>query len=128
MRKVKVQLVYAPTRVPGRFAELHEGLTPPLGILSLAAYLRAKIPDLDIRCTDGLQIGYGETAEAIHSFKPDVLGLSFNTPVARSAYALIDEIRPALPDSIILCGGAHVTSLPEECLRISPADAVVGGE
>jgi anaerobic magnesium-protoporphyrin IX monomethyl ester cyclase len=125
---LKVQFIYAPTRVPARFAELGEGLTPPLGILSLAAHLRAHIPSLDIRCIDGLQLGYEKTAEAIRSFKPDVLGFSFNTPVARSAYALIDEVRPVLPDSLILCGGAHVTALPEECLLLSPADAVVMGE
>jgi anaerobic magnesium-protoporphyrin IX monomethyl ester cyclase len=124
---LKVQFVYAPTRVPARFAELGEGLTPPLGILSLAANLRANIPLLEISCIDGLQLGYERTVEAIRSFKPDVLGLSFNTPVARSAYALIDEVRPVLPDSLILLGGAHVTALPEECLLFSQADAVVMG-
>ena len=50
---MKVRLVFAPPESPGNLAEMSEGVMPPLGILSLAATLRDKIPDLDIKVTDG---------------------------------------------------------------------------
>jgi magnesium-protoporphyrin IX monomethyl ester (oxidative) cyclase len=125
---LRVHLVLVPPTTKGKFAELGEGLTPPLGILSIAAYLRARFTDVEIRVTDGLLEGFSQTVDLVSDWKPHIVGLSFNTPVANSAYALFDAIKSRLPESLLVAGGAHATSLPEEVLTRSKADIVVVGE
>ncbi|MBL8028105.1 MAG: cobalamin-dependent protein [Fibrobacteres bacterium] len=125
---LRIHLVLVPPVIKGKFAELGEGLTPPLGILSIASYLRARMNGVEIKVTDGLLEGFTRTAEIVSSWKPHIVGLSFNTPVANSAYALFETLRSSLPEAILVAGGAHTTSLPDEVLTKSKADIAVIGE
>ena len=45
---MKIQLVFAPPKSGGSFAEMSEGVMPPLGILSVAAYVRDRMPGLEL--------------------------------------------------------------------------------
>ncbi len=125
---MKIHLVFSPPQNPGTLAEMSEGVMPPLGILYLASYVRERIPGLEIKITDGLVCGYAATINEILDFKPDILGVSINTPGAVSAYALIGTVKDHLPKTFIVTGGAHVTSLPGECLVNSKTDIAVIGE
>ena len=125
---MKIQLVFAPPKSGGSFAEMSEGVMPPLGILSVAAYVRDRMPGLELRVTDGLRAGFAATLAEIERFQPRILGISINTPCALSAYALIDAVKARRPETFVVTGGPHATALPEECLTRSQADAVVRGE
>jgi radical SAM superfamily enzyme YgiQ (UPF0313 family) len=111
-----------------KYGELGEEISPPLGILYIASYLREKLPEVEIKITDGLLKGYDNTISEVRDFKPDVLGISFYTPTALSAYSLINEIKNRFPNILILTGGPHATTLPEESFRLAKTDIVVVGE
>lgn len=125
---MKVQLVFAPPQHLPKYGELGENITPPLGILYLGSYLRQQIPSVELDLVDGLKNGYQGTLERIKSVIPDVLGISFYTPVALSAYQLANEVKEALPNTLVVAGGPHATALPQEVLERSKTDVVVVGE
>lgn len=125
---MKVQLVFAPPMVPARFGDLGAQISPPLGVLYIAAWLRKNLPDVQLNAVDGIQRGYKRTIEQIKDFHPDVLGISFYTPVALSAYKLTNEVKELFPKTLVVLGGPHATALPEEVLEKSMADAVAIGE
>ncbi|MCL5292425.1 MAG: B12-binding domain-containing radical SAM protein [Actinobacteria bacterium] len=125
---MKVQLIFAPPQQSPKYGELGQSITPPLGILYLAGYLRRELPEVELSVIDGLKSGYDRTLSAIESFDPDILGISFYTPVALSAYRLINQVKEALPNTFIVAGGPHATALPREVLERSGADVVAIGE
>jgi anaerobic magnesium-protoporphyrin IX monomethyl ester cyclase len=101
---------------------------PPLGILYIAGYLRHYEPSLEIKVTDGLLEGWDNTLREIRNFNPDVVLVSFLTPIAVSAYALINEIKAIRSSIYTVIGGPHATALPGEAFECSLCDAVVIGE
>ncbi len=101
---------------------------PPMGILYLSSYLRSRMANVEIKITDGCKIGYKSTLQEIKIFKPDIVGISFYTTLAYGASKLAQEAKKILPSSIVVMGGAHATTLPEETLKASGADIVVIGE
>lgn len=125
---MKILLVFAPAVVKPKLGELSEGRYPPLGLLYLASYLKEKLPGVEVRVIDGLVKGYDKVITDIVSFKPNILGISYYTPVANSAYHLINEIKRIIPKTLVIAGGPHATALPREVLENSKADIVVLGE
>jgi len=104
-------------------------VTPPLGLLSLAAYLRERF-DLDIkvfdqRATNGPP---GEIARQAVEFEADVVGLSTLTPWAYLLGAVTRELRQARPAALIVLGGPHVSAFGANALEGVEADAAVVGE
>jgi anaerobic magnesium-protoporphyrin IX monomethyl ester cyclase len=125
---MKLQLVFAPSLLMNPDQALASNMSPPLGILYIASYLRGKLPDLDIKVTDGCKIGYKNTLEQIIKYKPDVLGISFYTTLAAGAFKLAQEVNNYLPSTFVIMGGPHATALPQDTLQQSKADIVVVGE
>src|SRR5262245_52790350 len=85
------------------FRPIKYSLFPPLGLATLAGYLR---PDDEVSITD-------EHVERIDlSDEPDLVVIQVYITSARRAYALADHYRRR---GVYVClGGLHVTSLPEE--------------
>lgn len=103
---------------------------PPLGLLYLAAYVREK-EDVEVAVIDGCQEQYHELISQIHNYSPDILGISFTTQAATGAYKLINELklnRDSEQRPLIVCGGPHVTAMPEDVLINSHCDLLVLGE
>ncbi|MDI6740605.1 MAG: cobalamin-dependent protein, partial [Candidatus Edwardsbacteria bacterium] len=125
---MKVQLIFAPPENPPKLGELGEQISPPLGILYLAGYLRQKMPTVKINVFDGVRHGYQKTMEEINNLDADIIGLSYYTPVAASALRLADRIKKEHPQKVVLLGGPHATALPHEGILRSAADLVVYGE
>jgi len=70
-------------------------------------------------------------AEIIERFSPEteIVGITVTfTHEWISAVRLIELIREALPNVVIVLGGEHITSMPEFCLATSKADYLVLGE
>lgn len=64
----------------------------------------------------------------INDFKPQYVGVTFVTPLFNEMVYIANEIKKYGPDTKIIGGGAHASSLPKETLTNSPLDIVVIGE
>jgi len=125
---MKVHLIFASSLLDSPYEVLGENIWPPMGILYLASYLRAKTTGVEIKITDGCKIGYKNTLEEIKKFNPDIIGISFYTTSAHGASSLAKEVKKILPSSIVVLGGPHATAQPPETLNASSADIIVIGE
>ncbi|MEW6079417.1 MAG: radical SAM protein [Thermodesulfobacteriota bacterium] len=125
---MKIQFVLAPPRRTPRLGEMYEHISPPLGILYLAGYLREQIPDLELRAIDGPRKGYDFTLERIIGFNPDILCASYYVTSTLGAYEMIDALKQLNPGLLCIVGGHQVTALPGEALRRSRADIEVYSE
>lgn len=104
--------------------------SPPMGIMSLAAWARSRMSglrftlmDQHIELTD-----YNECARDIIRAKPDVVGLSYMTRAATFVPGMTRKIRAALPGVKILLGGPHPSAAEAAALEECDADALVVGE
>jgi len=66
--------------------------------------------------------------DKLSSWKPDYVGITFTTPLVSEAFSLAETARELLPDAMIIAGGVHASTLPEEVLEKSRFDVVVIGE
>jgi anaerobic magnesium-protoporphyrin IX monomethyl ester cyclase len=125
---MKIHLINSPVKNRAKISSLMYDNYPPLGVLYIAGYLRHYEPSLDIKVTDGLLEGWDNTLQEIRNFEPDVVCISFLTPIAISAYALANEIKGINPSIRTVMGGPHATALPAEAFERSLCDYVVIGE
>jgi magnesium-protoporphyrin IX monomethyl ester (oxidative) cyclase len=100
---------------------------PPLGIMYIASYVRAKLPDINFSLIDGENRAPKTLIDNIKHLKPDVVGLSLTTMSAQSGYRIVNQIKDAMEVPIVV-GGPHPTVLPKEAFEKSEADLVVLGE
>src|SRR5262245_32145346 len=101
---------------------------PPLGILSIAAYVEShgyKVGVLDVHAE---KLTDTEVVARVTSARPRVVGISVLTNMAAPAHYIARLCKDALPDTIVVCGGAHAEAMPESMLANSAIDAVVRGD
>ena len=119
---MKIALVFPRTRYPSG--------QPPLGILSLAAYLRAKHPQVVIEVIDPTFSTHPleEMERRIEEGDYDIVGLSVMTPMLKEANYASRVARRARSRPLVLWGGPHPTVLPEQSLALDCVDVVALGE
>ncbi|MBI4845877.1 MAG: cobalamin B12-binding domain-containing protein [Candidatus Omnitrophica bacterium] len=136
----KVMLIFPPV-VCSR--ECPKQIMAPLGIAYLAAVIKH---DYQVKLLDAALEGYGQEKKItrdffvyglnvseiigrINEFQPDVVGISC---LFSSQFAVVSEIFKAIKDFskeiITVCGGAHPTFLPQECMASGNIDFIVRGE
>jgi radical SAM superfamily enzyme YgiQ (UPF0313 family) len=103
--------------------------TPPLGVLSLAAYLRQHLA-AEVRVVDVERMADPdrEVAEAVRAAEPDLVGVSGITceaPMLHRAAELARGVRPGVP---VIVGGPYPSSDPDAALADANIDAAVLGE
>jgi anaerobic magnesium-protoporphyrin IX monomethyl ester cyclase len=106
-------------------ARVSHNAVPPLGLLGLAATLRAE--GLDCRVWDPLP-GDERALDGLFAWRPDLVGVSFLTAQFARARALLSALRGALPEALLVIGGPHTSALPEASLAHLGADVAVFGE
>ena len=141
---MKVLLCHPNQKVTFEGMKARPMVGPPLGLLMIAGHLRSSGLSCDIKIYDARlsaafsvnQQGetiFGDTdsdsVKRIKREKPDVVGISnmFTAQIER-AYALADLVKAALPETIVIIGGPHVTVFPQEALARPSIDYVVLGE
>ncbi len=119
---MKIAFVFPRTRYPSG--------QPPLGILSLAAYLRERLPDLCIEVIDPtFESRPREMMERrIEEGDYDLVGVSVMTAMLRDAISASLAARRARSRPIVLWGGPHPTVMPEESLAYDFVDMIALGE
>jgi len=104
-------------------------LMPPIGLLSIAAFLESKGIDADILDCYGAPATVAEHARDILSRGPDVVGFSCTTSSFLEGYAIADCLKQMNADVRIVFGGSHACSAGAALLNDYPAiDFLVIGE
>jgi len=121
--------VYRGTRF--EFKQTQECL-PPLNVATLAGALRqagheVRAIDLQIEPGDDPN-GEAALGRVLASWQPQMVGISFKTPLFDQARDLAATVRRLAPEVLLVAGGVHATYYPRECLQETTFDAVVIGE
>ena len=99
-------------------------LTPPLGLLYIASILEEEghhVSFFDARID-------ASVIEKIVESKPDVIGVTAVTPSFRSGVEIASAVKKSLPNTNVVFGGPHPSTLPEDTLTYPAVDFVVLGE
>ncbi len=101
---------------------------PFLGLASLAAIAESRGWTVEVAVAANLNpdSAQKQIIRQAARFSPDIIGISILTFSAKTSYALINRLK--LPGRVIIAGGPHPSSLPEETLGHSACDIVVRGE
>jgi radical SAM superfamily enzyme YgiQ (UPF0313 family) len=102
------------------------GTIPPLGIMYLAAYLRTKFKT-EIRIVNQKlhNTSDAELVKQAREFGADVIGLSMLTTNAYSLPFITSSLKAAMPQSLIVIGGPHVSAYGAASLGGNSADVAV---
>lgn len=68
-----------------------------------------------------------EFDEKLRAFSPDIVVLETKTPVIKTHWRYIGELKAAMPDVTVVLAGDHVTALPEESFAECPVDYILTG-
>jgi radical SAM superfamily enzyme YgiQ (UPF0313 family) len=115
-------------RSKGSSMRFVQNVIPSLGLAYIAAVLEKKSHKVRIiDCTLG--ITYDRLQHILTAAeKPDIVGITATTPTFGSAKIVAGIIRAIFKDSLIVIGGVHVTSQPEQTLKEECFDIAVLGE
>lgn len=101
----------------------------PLGIMSLAAAVRAKgHADVAIFDMKVERWTVAQACDALVAHRPEIVGLSAMTYEAGCMHELARELERRLPRVVIVCGGPHPSVADEDVMREAAVDFVVRGE
>jgi radical SAM superfamily enzyme YgiQ (UPF0313 family) len=108
----------------------HGGKNAPLNLAYLASYVREKNDrvQVDIIDAEGLELQLPELYERIDTFSPDIVGITFPTPVYTIVREICSELKNKDRRLPLILGGPHPTALPHETLMDIDADIAVVGE
>lgn len=78
---------------------------------------------------DGIaeRLHYDTWYSQLAGINPEVLLLETKTPVVKKHWEIIKDLKEKLPNMLIVMVGDHVTYLPEESMKKSPADFIITG-
>lgn len=129
--KIDVLLVTVPTSVDQEFGLLSGGGAhrPPLNLLNIGATLLQS--GYHVKIIDGAssEITIDEFFARAVAANPRHIGLTAMTAHIHKAGEIANRLREALPQTTIIIGGIHVSTLPEETMNLFPAfDIGVIGE
>jgi magnesium-protoporphyrin IX monomethyl ester (oxidative) cyclase len=114
---------------PLPFNERHKKIVP-LSIAYLASFLRQRIPKIRIQILDAhiLNLSISETIKEVLNDPWDVIGITYWTLQASAAFAISKSIKSATSNTIIVHGGVHSTSMPEESTKYADFCVLHEGE
>lgn len=127
---MKVLLLFPPMSGKERYGKLAKGgsYLPPLGLAYIAAVLENRGDKVEIIDGSVEPITIEDIAAIIKQKKPDVVGISVQTPTYHRALQCAKIIKEADPNIITIFGGPHPTALPSETAKEKDIDIVVYGE
>ena len=104
-------------------------LMPPLGIMSIAAYLEARGIDTEIIDCYGTHLTGTALSDEILRRNPDAVAFSCTTSSFLEGYQIAELLKERKPDLPVVFGGAHACSVGVSLLNLFPAiDCLVLGE
>lgn len=130
MKETKIVLVNPPLSAKeqaGSFAEI-ANIMQPLGIGYIAAVLEKE--DFDVKIIDcrPLYMNTKNLIEKLKKISPDVIGFTSTVLEIGRSCQISKLLKKLLPNSLLIIGGPHLTSLPTETMKNSAFDIGVIGE
>lgn len=97
----------------------------PLGIASLAAYLRKNQPEINVGILDAQcqNMTRQDILEKISEQRWDIIGISYWSVQSEFSRKLTEDIKSRWTNTVVVHGGVHSTVVPEDSLR--SADYVI---
>ena len=100
---------------------------PPIGPLSLLAYIREEMGNLEYRFFDAtFEPSHEKIKFLIRDFKPDVTGIYVSTLMYDDALRIASIAKKS--NSFVVVGGPHASILPQTLLNNKNIDALIVGE
>lgn len=102
---------------------------PPMGLASLASYVREK--GVSVKILDALNLGLSidSVLDYVRQNSPSYVGITATTNMIFPSEMLAGKIKELFPEIITIIGGAHISALPEETIeRFSSFDVGIVGE
>lgn len=126
----KICLINPPIDLKDFYWEVKFGSKlPPLGLLSLAAFLRNK--GHQVFLIDALNLGISpeKVVEKVKAIGPDFVGITATTSFIASAHECAQEIKKHCGKVTTIIGGSHISAMPVQTIEEFPAfDLGVVGE
>lgn len=111
--------------IKSAYRRLHnKGVTPPLGIMYLASYLREKEKGVKLKIID-TRVEKVDIGKAVSEFCPDVVGISAITVESPKMHQIAEEVKKVSEKIPVIVGGPHPTSYPEEVMEDKNIDYLV---
>ena len=104
--KIDILFIFPPTTSEGREAYHHRPMIP-LGIASLAGYLREKGCGVGVLDCPGLRIYTEEIYEIINKKNPAIIAFSTTTYTLDRCAEIAKKVRKNFPNKLTLIGGSH---------------------
>ncbi len=101
---------------------------PPLGLLSIAAYLEREGSSVGILDVHVEHWDPNEFRAALRQYKPRYIGISLMTATAIAGNRIAQIAKETHPECIVVVGGVHAEAMPGECLKNSAINLVVRGD
>lgn len=122
MNSQKIVFIESPVSLEEVYGGLSKvgAVSPPLNLLLLAAIVREKGYEPYIIDSPALGLNYADIVNRIEKIKPKFIGITAMTPHIMQAGKLAKAIKEEFPGTIILLGGAHISSVPEETMLRFP--------
>ena len=126
----KICLINPPIDLKDFYWEVKLGSKlPPLGLLSLAAFLRDKGHQVFLIDALNLGISPDEVVERVNRIGPDFVGITATTSFIASAHQCAQEIKKHCGQVTTIIGGSHISAMPVQTIEEFPAfDLGVVGE
>ena len=124
---IKVLLINPPRTLDDYKQDKRRGpdIFPPLGLLSITAYLKSKGQNVRVYDFENLRSDF---KKFFLEFEPDVVGITCLTSRVPSVIAVCHDIKAICPGIPVIAGGHHPTCRPEDLLKKGVVDIVVRGE
>lgn len=99
----------------------------PLGLPSVAAAVRSKIKDMEIKIIDcpPLKIGWQSLEKILRDERPDIIGAGEEALYHHEAIRLFKMAKEINPEVINIAGGHYFSWMVEDSLRNYPIDIIV---
>jgi radical SAM superfamily enzyme YgiQ (UPF0313 family) len=132
MPKARIVLITPPYEriAPGyEFVKIVTNRSPSLGLLHLAAEVRQHGYEPSIIESDAFDLSIDDVVERVVEEQPPYVGITLFTVGVWSAAEIARRIKSALPDTVVIVGGPHISSMARETmLRFREFDLAVMGE
>lgn len=120
-------------------AEVYEGTFlknsvphyPPLNLLTVAGALKQKsihVELLDLDLTPDGEDKYKVLKRKLGELKPDCVGVTFTSALYGQCVKIAETAKTCLKHVLVVAGGSHASSKPEELVTKTPYDMAIIGE
>ncbi len=111
------------------FVEKEKGITPPLGMLYVAAYIQKhNSDDISILDCQVEKTNYHDLEQKIKEINPDLVGITALSMAIKDVVKTIKLVKKTKPDCLTVIGGPHASCYPQETAKWTDVDYVIYGE